>query len=56
MFFVSFMSIFFISPIASAGDFDWIKDFNIGLTLTHRGLGQGLEPVLKLGTSKSTLC
>lgn len=29
IFFVSLMLIFLISPIASAGDFDWIKDFNI---------------------------
>jgi len=49
IFFVNLMLIFLISPIVSAGDFDWIKDFNIRAEADPAGFRARLGARFKIG-------
>lgn len=49
IFFVSLMLIFLILPIASAGDFDWVKDFNIRAEADPSGFRARIGARFKIG-------
>jgi len=53
MLFVLSMLMFLVSSTALAGDFDWIRDFNIRAEADPSGSGRDLQLVLTLATCRS---